>query len=358
MKSAPTVPWLLADVDHILSHTRDFWDEIGGKRIFVTGGTGFFGRWLLESFAYANCTLNLGAEMVVLSRNPAAFANKAPMLAADPAISFVPGDVRSLSSSAFQSTRFDFVIHAATDSGTKSAADDSLLVFDTIVQGTRSLLEFACAVGAKRLLFTSSGAVYGPQPDGVTHVSEESGSAPTCDKASAAYAEGKRAAELLCAIYADRYGIQTTIARCFAFVGPFLSLDQHFAIGNFILDGMEGRPIRINGDGSPFRSYLHAADLMIWLWLILFKGVSCRPYNVGSEDGRSIREIAELVARLTDAPGVSIAKEPVPGVPASRYVPLCRRAHEELGLEQWISLEPAIKRTLDALKEQTAEQLR
>jgi nucleoside-diphosphate-sugar epimerase len=357
MKSPPTVKWLLADVEHVFSHTRDVWDAVAGKKIFVTGGTGFFGRWLLESFAYANCTLGLGAEMVVLSRNPAAFTNKAPMLAADPAISFVPGDVRSLSSPSFQSAHFDFVIHAATDAGTRSASDDSLLVFDTIVEGTRSVLEFGRAVEAKRLLFTSSGAVYGPQPSDLTHVSEEAAGAPDCSKPSAAYGEGKRAAELLCAIYAERYGIQTTIARCFAFVGPFLSLDQHFAIGNFILDGIEGRAIQVNGDGSPFRSYLHAADLTIWLWRILFQGVSCRPYNVGSEDGRSIQEMAELVARLTNAPGVKVAKEPVPGAAPARYVPLCRRAYIELGLEQWIPLELAIQRTLDVLKAQRLEQL-
>jgi dTDP-glucose 4,6-dehydratase len=142
------------------------------------------------------------------------------------------------------------------------------------------------------------------------------------------------------------------IARCFAFVGPFLPLDAHFAIGNFLRDALAGGTIQVGGDGTPIRSYLHAADLTIWLWTILIKGRAGRCYNVGSEDARSVREIAELVAERSGAPGVQVALRADSSKPGARYIPSCRRAQDELQLETWIDLPSAIERTLAVLQMQ------
>ena len=340
------------DLDHILAHTEGLWEPLRGQALFVTGGTGFFGRWLLESFAHANSALHLDARMIVLSRNPDAFKKIASHLAYDPAIIFVQGDVRAFQFDEVRAQfgseaprRFGFVIHAATEASAKLNAENPLLMVDTIVQGTRAALEFAVASGAKRFLLTSSGAVYGRQPSAITHVSEDYMGGPDCTDTNSAYGEGKRIAELLCACFHKQHGIEPLIARCFAFVGPFLPLDTHFAIGNFIRDAFRG-PIHVGGDGTPYRSYLYAADLAIWLWTILLKGEPLRPYNVGSDKDVTIRELAQTVAGTFAAPPpVVIARDPSPGKSPERYVPSIDRAGAELNLEVWIGLEKAISLT-------------
>jgi nucleoside-diphosphate-sugar epimerase len=303
---------LTNDLNHILSHTEGLWEDLRGQHLFVTGGTGFFGCWLLESFAWANDNLNLGASALVLTRDPDAFRRKSPRLASHPSIQLHKGDVRSFE---FPEGEYSHIIHAA-------------------IQGTRHVLDFALYCGASRFLLTSSGAVY---------------DSPLSD-----YGKEKVEAERLCGFYAKQYGIETMIARCFAFVGPYLPLDAHFAIGNFIRDAMRGDPIQVKGDGTPYRSYLYAADLALWLWMILLRGETCYlfrcetcgAYNVGSAEAVTIAELARLVAQTIGIPGnVKIAKTAVPRQSVECYIPDVQKTETELKLHQWIGLPEAITRT-------------
>jgi nucleoside-diphosphate-sugar epimerase len=332
------------DLNHILNHTSGLWEDLRGQNIFMTGGTGFFGCWLLESLLWADDQLGLGTKAVVLTRSPEAFAAKAPYLADHPAVRLVQGDVRTFE---FPAGEFPLVIHAATEASAKLNQDNPLLMFETIVEGTRRTLDFARTHGTRRFLLASSGAVYGKQPPEMTHIPEDYAGAPDPMDPNAAYGEGKRAAEMLCRLYAHRFGFEAKIARCFAFVGAHLPLDAHYAIGNFIRDALRGGPIRVNGDGSPLRSYLYAADLAVWLWTILLQGQPRRPYNVGSDRSISIAELADLVRQVVNPDmEVSIARKADPSQPPQRYVPSVERARSELALESWVSPEEAVQRTV------------
>jgi len=334
---------LASDLDHILNHTRDLWDELRGQRIFLTGGTGFFGCWLLESFIWANEKLNLNARATILTRTPDAFRVKAPHLAKNEAVTLISGDVRTFD---FPKELFSHIVHAATESSTKLNDENPLLMVDTIIDGTRHTLDFAKACGARKFLLTSSGAVYGKQPPELNHIPEDYSGAPDPMDPKSAYGQGKRIAEHLCTLYADS-SLETKIARCFAFVGPYLPLDVHFAIGNFIRDGLNGGPIIIKGDGTPYRSYLYAADLAIWLWTILFKGQSCRPYNVGSDQSLSVSELANLVAQtFIPQPSVQILKTANDSKPIERYIPSIKRVSSELSLKPLINLQMGIQQTI------------
>lgn len=341
------------DLDHILSHTENLWEELRGGRIFITGGTGFFGKWLLESLILANERLGLNMQATVLTRNVDSLARTAPHLATNPAIRLHAGDIRTFD---FPDGTFSHIIHAAATAAVATFNDEQPLdKFDNIVGGTRRTLDFAVRCKAEKLLFVSSGPVYGRQPADISHMAEDFPGTPRPDDREAILGESKRSSEFLCHFYAAQHGFSATTARCFSFVGPHLQLDIHYAIGNFIRNVLRGESIHIAGDGSPVRSYLYAADLTIWLWTLLFRGESQRVYNVGSEEAITIGELAHMVARFGEPPlSVLIAKTPTPGAPVNRYVPSTQRARCELGLRQHISLDEAIRRTLEFYVEANA----
>jgi dTDP-glucose 4,6-dehydratase len=334
---------LSLDLDHILSRTEALWPAVRGERFFLTGGTGFVGTWLMESLLWANRRLNLRISATVLTRNPAAFERRSPHLACDPAVTLIAGDAASFT---FPKAWFPLIVHAATQPYFPPDADHPASVFGCDVASTGRVLEFARRSGVRRLLFTSSGVVYGQQPVGMTHIPEDYPGAPLTTDIHSAYAQAKRASEFLCLSAGQACGFDVLVARLFAFAGPYLPLDANFAVGNFIRDVLAGGPIRISGDGTPYRSYLYAADLAIWLWTILLRAEPGRVYNVGSEDAIGI---AALAARVASALGsnsaITVAQQPQPGIPARRYIPSTLRARAELGLEQSVSLDEALRRT-------------
>jgi nucleoside-diphosphate-sugar epimerase len=335
----------VADLDAILERTPAVWRALDGQRLFMTGGTGFFGRWMLGSLLWAQRQHGIKVETVVMSRDPAAFLARFPEVARQPGVSWHAGDVRH---AVFPRGEFSHVLHLATDSRTDVVAQP-LRLLDDIVRGTRRVLEFSVhQARARRLLYVSSGAVYGAQPPEVEQLTEQYHGAPSTSDPASVYGNAKRLAEQMCTVYAQQTDLEVKIARCFAFVGPHLPLDTHFAVGNFIRDALYAGQVRVNSTGTALRSYLYAADLAVWLWRILMDGVSGRPYNVGSDHAVSIGELAHLVRDVVapDKP-VAIRAEEEKNPGRTRYVPSIRQARDDLQLEVWTPLAEAIARTAD-----------
>lgn len=329
------------DLEHVLALLPDHvWQSLAGRRIFLTGGTGFVGKWLLCTLDAANRRFGLGVHVTVLSRNPDAFRAIEPQLASTEGLDWLRGDVRDFP---FPRGEFDTVIHAATDVVIKASPEE---IFDTCIAGTRRVIDFAAQAGTRDLLLISSGAVYGRQPPDLPRMPETYAGAPDPLLPDSAYGEGKRASEWLCAAAGARLGLKVRSARCFAFVGPYLPLDKHFAIGNFIGAALDGRAIVIQGDGTPVRSYLYAADMAAWLWAVLLRGRPGAAYNIGAESEISIGDLAHRVSKvLGTLPRVHIVGTPKAGRPPERYVPDHRLAREELGLVAPLTLDEAIART-------------
>ena len=317
------------------------------QRILITGGSGFVGRWMIETFCRMNARWNLGATIGVLTRRPESLRENVPQVAADPGVTLLEGDLPALARGRTRPswTGCDAVVHGATETSEALARDHPRALLAT-VEGVYDALEFAARAGARRFLYLSSGAIYGTQPPDVGWIDEEFRGAPDTLEPASAYAESKRIGELLCAAFARHSGPEVIIARGFAFIGPGLPLNRQFAAGNFLQDALDGRAVEVRGDGTTVRSFLYAGDLAWWLWTMLLRGAAGRAYNVGSEEPVTIAELAREAAGLPDDPvSVRIARTPDPKSPAERYVPSTRRARAELGLEETVGWRAALRKT-------------
>lgn len=310
------------DLLYIVINTPNIWRELRHGSIFLTGATGFVGTWLLEALLFANEHLELDLKVTALSRHNRILQG----------VHWLQGDVRDFE---FKKTFYTHVIHAATDTCAKLNLEDPLLMFDTIVRGTQHILEYAQVCRAEHILYLSSGAAQAPE----NHLAD-----------GASYAIGKFSAEHICAMYAKQYAMNIKIARLYAFVGPHLPTDKHYAIGNFIRDALNGGPITITGDGTTVRSYLYAADMVIWLLNILCFGKSLEPYNVGSDVAITIADLAQMVAaQFNPEPMVNIM-QPIATGKTDRYVPDVRRTRNEFELPENINLKDSIKKTIQYAK--------
>jgi len=289
----------------------------------------------------------LPPQVLVLSRNPRNFLEKYPEFSGHEWLRFHAGDIMD-SDSLPTGEKFTHILHTATDS-TLGPKLSPRVRFQQIHDGTRNVLDLAISSGARRFLLTSSGAIYGPQLQDEEPLSEDSAIHLSVSSADNAYGVGKLAAEHLCALYADEFGLETIVARCFAFMGPDLPLDVHFAIGNFVRDALWADEIVVRGDGSSLRTYLDQDDLANWLLTLLEKGRPGEAYNVGADEVVSIADLAHLVRDLI-APNkpVRILGKANPSHARNRYVPDITKARRELGLDVTISLAQSIRRSADA----------
>lgn len=303
------------DRQHILSHTSDLWPMLQGQRLFITGATGFYGKWLLEAIATANERLDTRISATLLSRDPNHFAHAHPELARHSGLDWLAGSTADF---VYPTGKFDALIDFATPSAVEVGAGGTALI-DTTLAGTCRLIEFARQSGLHRVLYASSGAV--------AHGTNE-------------YADLKRRSESLWLTS----GLDCIITRGYSFIGPYLPLTDKFAAGSFIRDALAGVSVILR-DGTPLRSYLYAADMSIWLLKLLAQGKPGQAYDMGSDQPVSIAQLARKITAVTGTEvidsGTAVHDQPAPA-----YLPQLGPEHQALGLKVWIDLDEAISRTL------------
>jgi nucleoside-diphosphate-sugar epimerase len=313
--------------------------------LLIIGGSGFFGKSILDN--YRRGFLNIwGVDSVsILARNAVSLSTRLPELI-DDSITLINGDIATCNALPFA----DYVIHAAASTDAANYLTRPEVEKKNIQAGTYNYCNLAKKFHRNsRIVYCSSGAVYGQQPADLEYLSEEfdCGSVDEMSPVKRDYAAAKRDAEQAIRTLASQ-GCAVSIARCFAFVGKYLPRDQHFAIGNFIQDGLMGRPINVKATLPVYRSYMHTDDLVNWLMTICHSANSfCPIYNVGSDNALTIGDIAELVAKRFN---VDVHKNKLTQERIDRYIPSIAKAKKELGLKLSIDLNTAIDKTIEAIQ--------
>ncbi|CAN5442976.1 NAD(P)-dependent oxidoreductase [soil metagenome] len=317
----------------------DVWTALRGRSIFITGGTGFVGKWLLEGLLHAERELALGLHLTILTRNPSAFERASPHLAASPVVALLQGDVADF---VFPARRYDYVIHAALPVAAPSTSADGGVLCNMAVAGAQHVCELAVATGAKQLLHVSSGAVYGPRTSADALGEESTWTTP---EGINEYTRAKRESEAL--VRDHDWPFAVVVARCFAFLGPYLLSTSGSAAADFIERAARGDDIVIRGAGDVVRSYQYAGDMARWLLTCLVNGQAGRAYNIGSDAPVSIAELAKQTARIAEMGShVNVMGGAAPGLAGKHYVPSVGRATEELGLTNAVGLDEGLRRTL------------
>ncbi|MBU2647041.1 NAD(P)-dependent oxidoreductase [bacterium] len=318
------------------------------ESILITGGTGFMGSWLAESIAYLNDNHRFGIKLTLVARNMDRFRENQPHLASRNDIFLLEKNVRDLIDIPED---VSWIIHAAGTPDNRVHSSDPLDVINTIANGTMQVLDASTRLSnLKKIVNISSGWIYGSQPKEMSHVPEWHIGGPNSTLTTSAYAEAKRMGETICSVYKGQFRIPMVTLRPFAFIGPYQMIDKPWAINNFINDAINGGPIKILGNENTIRSYLYPSDMANWILTALCEGESGLVLNLGSSEGCSLREVADLICHCIPGETVVISQTLNRKPKYSIFVPDVTKAREELGLELSVSLHDAIQRTIEWLK--------
>ncbi|HIH0818393.1 TPA: NAD-dependent epimerase/dehydratase family protein [Vibrio cholerae] len=325
------------DLEKICAELQPCLKNLKNKHLLLTGGTGFFGKWLIETIHYLNKYQYLNLKVYLLSRDPSKFMRFYPQLSKSSWITYIKGDVRDFK---FEFEMLDYIIHGAADVYCGRDVQDGDELYDVILNGARNITFIANSTSCEKVLDISSGAVYGniSNDKKKNGISEKTSCNPICTDA---YAVSKFNAENY---LVDNLNCDISIARCFSFCGAYMPLDGPYAFGNFVKDHIKGKVLTIRGDGTSKRSYMYAADLVIWLITILLMGKDRRIYNVGSSKPISILELAhEISQNRVEIKGLSVDGDDV-------YFPNTERSEQELGLKTSFQINESIMKVIDFYK--------
>lgn len=325
------------DLQNVMNRVLDIWPS--RKVILITGGTGFFGSWLIGVIDHIEKQMKLQNKYIILSRkSPEENILKNSVLSAK----YFEIRQQDLISNFEISEKIDYVIHAASDVNSIKANGD--VNYEAIYQGTVNLIQALPEDAKAKFLFVSSGGVYKNHQEPVSeNEMQETDLYPVLS-----YSDAKIKSEYFIKQNLGNY----CIARCFSFVGPMAS--EKMAAMSMLLAKVKKQTIVVNSPQT-VRSFMYPTDLAVALFKLLFMNNDFRTYNVGSDQAMNLKQLAQKVAVLGEENSSVEVKDSVsssPSLAGQYYCPSVKLYEQEYGPAVTLGLDEALKKTYNFLKQE------
>jgi nucleoside-diphosphate-sugar epimerase len=323
------------------------WKTLENSTILITGATGLIGSFLVDAIMFRNEHYGSHIAIYAISRNTVYAKNRFDKYWENPLFKFIAHDVIDTIT---LNENIDYIIHCASNAYPASYVADPVGTMKANILGLSNLFDYGIKKDLKRVLYISSGEVYG-EGNGRDFTESYSGYIDYLNPRSC-YPASKRAAETLCIAYASQYNVDTVIARPCHIYGPTITESDNRAFAQFTRDILAKKDVVLKSKGEQYRSYCYVADCVSALLTILLCGEERNAYNIANKDSKvSIAELAACIA----AAGKKKVMFAIPADAEKRGYSVITRAAldagklEALGWKAKYSLPDGVKRTIQIL---------
>lgn len=323
--------------------------EFKGAGVLVSGAAGLIGSYLVDLLCEANEMFSLGMAIYACDRDERLLNER-----------FQDGDalglrkvVADVAGENLLDGRFDYIVHAASNTSPADYASHPIDTIWTNVAGAKRLMDFAVQHKTRRFLFCSSVEAYGKNMGDVDAFAEDYSGYVNSNTLRAGYPSAKRCVEAMCNAYAAEHSdFDFVIARIGRFFGPTVRPGDTKAPSQFLQNGCDKQDVVMKSAGTQVYSWGYVSDCATAILTLLTKGVRGEAYNVAHPEPLRLRDFARTVA---DCAGVGLVTQEQTSAEKSAYSKIDKATLDvgkllSLGWRPSVSIADGIRKTLSIFK--------
>ena len=341
----------LSDIDKVIEIVPEL-KTLEGKAVLITGASGLVCSSVVDVLFRYNDKHENKIQILAAGRCQKKMYDRFKEMVDRDDFTFVTYDASKTDN--HLDVHADYIIHGASNASPKMIVKEPVETMMSNFLGMKYLLDYAKEQGTNRILYISSSEVYG-EKEGTRPYKEGQYGYIDLLKSRNSYSVGKRAAETLCASYADEYGVESVIVRPGHIYGPTASPHDNRVASAWAYSVARGEDIVMKSDGAQIRSYCYCLDCASAMLKVLLNGQNCHAYNISNPDSIiSIKGIAEILSRSA---GVQLKIELPTEEERKGFNPMSNSSLEstsllELGWRGCFDAEAGFSHTVSILKSQ------